>query len=100
MVTAIASLVSGSATLRPSPSLCSHSLLGLSLHPSQCYVIQQRALLWEQQVVGECGGFCGGLLYPSHLWVYPIMPLQWSLSIRDTLNKGHLSDEATVCSSQ
>ena len=27
-----------------------------------------------------------------------ISPLQWNLSIKDTLNKGHLSNEDTVCS--
>ena len=26
------------------------------------------------------------------------LPIQWNLSIKDTLNKGHLSNEGTVCS--
>ena len=26
------------------------------------------------------------------------VPIQWSLSIKDTLNKGHLSNEDTACS--
>ena len=27
-----------------------------------------------------------------------IFKIQWNLSIKDTLNKGHLSNEDTVCS--
>ena len=30
--------------------------------------------------------------------MYIVMYVQWNLSIKDTLNKGHLSNEDTVCS--
>ena len=31
------------------------------------------------------------------MWENYLTGLQWNLSIKDTLNKGHLSDEDSVC---
>ena len=37
-------------------------------------------------------------IIPSHTDVLPHIQVQWNLSIKDTLDKGHLSNEDTVCS--
>ena len=38
------------------------------------------------------------IMYPCPVLHQMNLTIQWNLSIKDTLNKGHLSNEDTVCS--
>ena len=37
-------------------------------------------------------------IHTHSLFLHTVLQVQWNLFIKDTLNKGHLSNEDTVCS--
>ena len=60
----------------------------------------------SQEVIGYCSEWCLCvhhmfyvlcILYVLYVCMY-IMYVQWKLSMKGTMNKGHLSNEDTVCS--
>ena len=74
--------------------------------------ISADVLLWDELASSLCGGHrsgvrgqgesavvlevrCHCMSNSTHTWITGI---QWNLSIKDTLNCGHLSNEGTVCS--
>ena len=57
-------------------------------------VLLQRSALLELVRQGEGEG---GLLIGGATYLALALGLQWNLSIKDTLNKGHLSNEDSVC---